>query len=78
MAAKYMLQGCLLLGLSLIIVSTACEQKAGEYLIVDVLTRPVFKPFSRSGLLFKGQGPMVIPHLLSCSYVHTICVAARL
>lgn len=36
--------------------STACEQKAGDYLIADVSTRPVVKPFSRSGLLFKGTG----------------------
>lgn len=35
----------LLLGLSLIVVSTVCEQKVGEYLIANPLTRPVFKPF---------------------------------
>lgn len=49
-------EGFSLLGLSLIVVSTACEQKAGEYLIADILAQPVFKPFSRSGLLFKRQG----------------------
>lgn len=30
------------LGLCLLVVSTVCEQKAGEYLIVDLWTRPVF------------------------------------
>lgn len=40
----------LLLGWSLVVVSTAREQKAGEYLIADLLARPVFKPLPRSGL----------------------------
>lgn len=43
--------------LSLIVVSTVSEQKAGEYLIADLLTRPVFKPFSGSGLLLKDRDP---------------------
>lgn len=62
-------------------VGGVCEQKVGEYLIADLLTRPVLKAFSCSGLFlfFKGRGPLVIPHLLSsCSYVHTVCGAARL
>jgi len=51
---------------------------AGEYLNADVLTRPAFNEFSRSGLLFKGQGPLVSSHLLSsCSCLHAVCGAAR-
>lgn len=57
-------------GFKFIVVSTVCEQKVGEYLIADLLKRPFFLQWG----LIKGQGP----NLLSCSYVHTVCGAARL
>lgn len=54
--------------------AVVCEQKAGEYLIADLLTRPVFKPFSRSGLSVRDGDPwwLLISYLPVVMYIQFV------
>lgn len=54
--------------------AVVCEQKAGEYLIADLLTRPVFKPFSRRGLSVRDRDPwwLLISYLPVVMYIQFV------
>lgn len=62
--------------LSLAVVSAVLNKKLVNASLLIFWRSLFFKPFSRSGLLVRDRGPWWF--LISCSYVHTVCGAARL